>query len=398
MKLAGVPFYQANGNNYTPGRGRPVRKLTLHHSAGWENTLRYLWADPNRNGSSHFWVGNQANQIEQYVDTDDTAWCNGNWASNQESISVETRGDWRGYYDRATLDNLYTLMVKLLPHYPNLILEFHMDVSSTVTLCPADLKHKGYARAEFDRAVASFNTPKPPTPAPSVISYQAIIPKRIKLTRPANLWNFNFTEWAKAQAVKPYPAGEVVDVVAIATNSLGGKYYMTAYSYNNGAVRATNGFNVADCEDYVPQITQPPTVEQKWEPMLTPRKMRLTYACAVTDLDSMKETGAVIAVGTDIDLVELKTVSPGKVYARSKWARDNNKNWGILLERFTEVPATDPEPPREPVPEPPIDVDPTVPGNGDPGVIEKTTVIEFLLSLVKAIMDFIGKLNPLKKG
>jgi N-acetylmuramoyl-L-alanine amidase. len=164
MKLAGVPFYQANGNNYTPGRGRPVRKLTIHHSAGWENTLRYLWADPNRNGSSHFWVGNQPNQIEQYVDTDDTAWCNGNWASNQESISVETRGDWRGYYDRATLDNLYTLMVKLLPHYPNLILEFHMDVSSTVTLCPADLKHKGYARAEFDRAVASFNTPKPPTP------------------------------------------------------------------------------------------------------------------------------------------------------------------------------------------------------------------------------------------
>ena len=111
MKIAGVPFYQANINNYTPGRTRPIRKLTIHHSAGWENTLRYLWADPNRNGSSHFWVGNQPNQIEQYVDTADTAWTNGNWNSNCESITVETRGDWRGYYDQPTLDNLYALMV-----------------------------------------------------------------------------------------------------------------------------------------------------------------------------------------------------------------------------------------------------------------------------------------------
>lgn len=389
MKISGVPFYQANGNNYQVGRGRPIRKLTIHHSAGWENTLRYLWADPNRNGSSTFWVGNQPNQIEQYVDTNDTPYTNGNWASNQESITVETRGDWRGYYDQQTLNNLYSLMVKLLPHYPQLILEFHMDVSNTVTLCPADLKHKGYAKAEFDKAVASFNTPKPPTPVPSVISYQAIAPKRVKLIRATNLWDFNFTTWASAKAVKPYNAGDVIDVVAIATNALGGKYYMTAYSYNNGAVRATNGFNTADCEDYVPVITQPPTVEQKWEPMATPRKMRLAVASRVMDLDKMEEFGDTVAIGTDIDLVELKTVSPGKVYARSKWSKDNNKNWGIELSRFTEVPTPvpTPEPPREPVPEPPIDVDPTTPGNGD--VVSRLNALE---KIVKLITDFLDKI------
>lgn len=389
MKISGVPFYQANGNNYQVGRGRPIRKLTIHHSAGWENTLRYLWADPNRNGSSTFWVGNQPNQIEQYVDTNDTPYTNGNWASNQESITVETRGDWRGYYDQQTLNNLYSLMVKLLPHYPQLILEFHMDVSNTVTLCPADLKHKGYAKAEFDKAVASFNTPTPPTPVPSVISYQAITPKRVKLIRAANLWDFNFTTWSSAKSVKPYNAGDVIDVVAIATNTLGGKYYMTAYSYNNGAVRATNGFNTADCEDYVPVITQPPTVEQKWEPMATPRKMRLAVASRVMDLDKMEEFGDTVAIGTDIDLVELKTVSPGKVYARSKWSKDNNKNWGIELSRFTEVPTPvpTPEPPREPVPEPPIDVDPTTPGNGD--VVSRLNALE---KIVKLITDFLDKI------
>lgn len=387
MRIPGIPFYQANINNYTPGRNRPIRKLTVHHSAGWENTLRYLWGDPNRNGSSTFWVGNQPGQMEQYVDTDDTPWTNANFASNSESLTVEVRGDWRGYYDRGTLDNLYTLMIKLLPIWPDLILEFHMDVSTTFTLCPADLKHKGYAKAEFDRAVAAVSKPPATTPPASAITYEPITPKRVKLVRAANLWNFNFTDWQKAQAIESFPENHNVDVVAIATNALGGKYYMTSYSYNNGAIRATNGFNIKDCVDYVPQITQPPTVEQKWEPMLNPRKMRLVVASLVTDLDTMKEFGTTVAVGTDIELVELKTVSPGKVYARSKWSKDNNKNWGILLERFTEVPSTAPEPPREPVPEPPLDVDPNKPSDSD--VIERLNALE---KLVKLIVDFLDKI------
>lgn len=390
MKLAGVPFYQANANNYARGRVRPIRKLTIHHSAGWEATLRYLWADPNRNASSTFWVGNLLNQIEQYVDTDDTPYTNGNYDSNSESLTVETRGDWRGYYDRGTLDNLFKLMTMLLPHYPNLILEFHMDVSRSVTLCPADLKHKGYARAEFDRAVAQFNQPAPtPTPPVSKITYEAITPKRVKLIRAANLWNFNFTDWQSAQAVKPYNAGDVIDVVAVATNQLGGKYYMTAYSFNNGAVRSTNGFNIKDCEDYAPVITQPPTVEEKWEPMQTPRKMRLVYAVKVYDLDKRAEIGDTIPAETDVDLVELKTIREGantRVYARSKWARDNGKNWGIALDQFKEVPATTPEPPREPIPEPPIDTDPETPGTGDVPAEQLNVIIKIL----KAIANFFG--------
>lgn len=382
MKLPGVAFYQAAATNYTKGRNRPIKKLTVHHSAGWESTLRYLWADPNRNGSSTFWVGNLPGQIEQYVDTDDTPWTNGNFSSNSESLTVETRGDWRGYYDRGTLDNLYTLMMKLLPIWPNLVLEFHMDVSNTVTLCPADLKHKGYAKAEFDKAVAQLNKPVPPVQA--AISYQKIAPKRIKLVRATSLWNFNFTDWSKAQSIQPYQAGTVIDVVAIATNSLGGKYYMTAYSYNEGAIRATNGFNTKDCEDYVAQITQQPTVAPKWEPMATPRKMRTVYDTYVYDLDTMKAQGSAIPKGTDIDLVEKKTLANNKMYLRSKWAKENNKNWGIAIDQLEEI---KPDVPREPIAEPPINTNPNVPTMAD---IDKR--LNALEKIVKLITDFLDKI------
>jgi len=388
MRIPGIPFYQAASTNYTPGREAPVDRICVHHSAGWENTLRYLWADPNRNGSSHFWVGNQPGQIEQYVDTDDTAWCNGNWPSNVRSITIETRGDWRGYYDQQTLDNLETLFVHLRKMYPNAYITYHkveIDKSRYPggTACPADLQDKGYAKVEWDQAFAAINPPAP-TPTPTAIKYETITPKRIKLIRSSNLWNFNFTDWSKAQAVQPFPAGNLVDVVAIATNSVGGRYYMTSYSYNNGAIRATNGFNVVDCEDYVPQITLPPTVEPKWEAMDPPRKLRVAQPVSVVDLSTMQTQGSIIPVGTDIDIVEKQTMKDSVMYVRSKWARDNNKNWGIRMDHMAEI---KPDVPREPIPEPPLDVNPSVPGNSD--VVTRLNIIEKIL---KQITDFLDKI------
>jgi hypothetical protein len=50
------------------------------------------------------------------------------------------------------------------------------------------------------------------------------------------------------------------------------------------------------------------------------------------------------------------------------------------------VPATVPEPPREPVPEPPIVVDPETPTSNDV-IAEKLNVI---LKIIKAIANFFG--------
>lgn len=254
MKLSIATFYPAHSSNYTKGRPAPVDRITIHHTAGLEDTLRYLWGDPARNGSSHFYV--HPRYIEQYVDTDDTAWTNGSQPSNQRAVTIEVRGDWRnGYYDQAALDNLQKLLVELRKHYPNARITYHMDEVDKRyypggTLCPADLKHKGYAQRIWDKVTEILQpTPTPPT-VPNII-YRPITPKRVELIRAANLWNFSFTDWSKAKAVAPYPAGHTVDVVAEATNAVGGKYYMTAYSYDEGRIRATNGFNIADCKDHV---------------------------------------------------------------------------------------------------------------------------------------------------
>ena len=383
MRLPNITgYFQAARGNYQPGRGRPIRCFTVHHSAGWEQTLRYLWGDPARGASSTFYVSGSVR--EQYVDTDDTPYTNGNWPSNQESLTCEVRGDWRnGYYDQATLNNLTEVMYQCLKIWPGLVLTYHKDVSDKSTLCPADLKDKGYAAACWNNAkarIAKENAPAP-TPPPSKISYQKIAPKRIRLIRTANLWDFNFSDWSKAKAVKTYGAGELIDVVAIATNALGGKYYMTAYSYNEGAIRATNGFNVVDCEDWKPTPTQPaPAPKPTWVPMDNPRTMVAAVDLRIFDLDARAPVGDTIKAGTEIALVDKITDTDGKVYLRSKWSHDNKKNWGVLANQVTDVKPT----PPEPVPPKPIDTDPTKPGAGD---VE--TRLNALERLVKAIADFL---------
>ena len=255
MKLPNIPFYPAHWSNYTKGRTSPIRKFTIHHSAGWEDTLRYLWQNADRNASSTFWVGRTPGAIEQYVDTDDTQWTNGNFISNSESITVETRGDWRGYYDQVTLDNLTELMYRCLKIFPNLVLEFHMDVTSSSTLCPAELKNKGYAAACWQKAknrIAVENAPQVPA------GLRVDIPdKKVVLIRDANVWDMSFTSFANAKAVTALKAGTVIDVAGVYDHPLSSTdYYLSKWSWDNGK---NNGISKADCKDFVEPAPVDPT-------------------------------------------------------------------------------------------------------------------------------------------
>lgn len=83
-----VPAYTGN---YTKGRTKPVRCITVHHMAG-VNTAEgcgKIFQAVGRNGSSHYGIGYDG-RIGLYVDEADTAWTNSNWASNCESITIET--------------------------------------------------------------------------------------------------------------------------------------------------------------------------------------------------------------------------------------------------------------------------------------------------------------------
>ena len=273
MARLNVPFYQAHQNNYTPGRsGHSIKYFTVHHSAGWENSLRGLWQNPSRGGSSHLWVGNTKGAIEQYVDFNDTAWTNGNWTSNCESITCETRGDWRGYYDQTTLDNLSEAMYQCLKLYPNLALTFHQDVSSVYTLCPAELKHNGHALQAWNRAKERLEpAPAPvPTPKPALELVMIDIPNKIFVTtKDVQLWDLTFSKWTDAKGVKALPKGTQIEVSAVVDHPLGGRYLISEYSFSKGIF---NGVNVADVVEYKEPAkpVQPTPVEPEKPEVSTP--------------------------------------------------------------------------------------------------------------------------------
>lgn len=84
----------AHSSNYTPGRQRPLKAITIHHMAG-NLTIEQcgsLWQNPSRNGSSHYGIGSDG-RIACYVMEENTAWTNSNWNSNCESITIETAND-----------------------------------------------------------------------------------------------------------------------------------------------------------------------------------------------------------------------------------------------------------------------------------------------------------------
>lgn len=79
--------------------------------------------------------------------------------------------------------------------------------------------------------------------------------------------------------------------------------------------------------------------------------LRTKVQTNVIDLTSNKPTGTPIPTGTDIAFTAKKTVS-GVEYYRSKWATDNNKNWGVLASDLMEIPKPPVIPPK--VEQPPV--------------------------------------------
>lgn len=417
-----IPFYPAHSSNYTAGRNRPIKYITIHHMAGTPSTLRYLWADPLRNGSSTFAVF--PGKIEQYVRIGDTPWTNGNFASNSESITIETYGDWRGGRTYPVLDELKRLIKAIRQDIAVQGQTYHQDVSLKFTECPAQLR--AHAKRVWDEVTRELQAPAPaPKPKPSLITYKPISKRVVLLKYAANLWDFNFTDWAKARAVQGYPKGHAIEAVAIATNALGGKYYMTAYSYNGGKIRATNGFNVADCEEYVPPKPAPepkptPVPPKPGGPKVKYSRYDKPVVVETTRPDvklwdfNYNTWGDIsshpidtFAKGHEITIVGQAEHPLGGVYLMTEFSFGNadedgspHKTWGVNavdVKQIAEAPAPQPEPAPEPVPELPDDEGPSTAGPGD--LLEpepNETVLSWFerfwqTALGRAILDLLSK-------
>lgn len=115
-KLTNV-IVPASPKNYTKGRSSKITEITIHHMAGVMTAEQCgkLWQNPKRHGSSNYGIGKDG-RIGGYVDENNTAWCNSNWASNCRSISIETSndktgGDW--HVSDASLNSLIKLVADI---------------------------------------------------------------------------------------------------------------------------------------------------------------------------------------------------------------------------------------------------------------------------------------------
>lgn len=238
--------------NYSEGRqGTPVRRIAFHHVVGTAASAVSKFKSSASQTSAHFVVA--PTKIYCCVDTDNTAWTNGNWASNLESVTIEHEGDWRnGYRNDGVIEQSAKLVAWLRTIYPNATPIRHRDVAQTQ--CPGDLP----VEEIWNKATAILNPPKPTPVTPPATAIQITdIQNRVVVTKKdANLWDLNFNTWAEAKSVKVIPKGTEVEISAIAKHPLGSSYYMTEYSFAKGI---KNGINIVDCEEKpAPPVVTPP--------------------------------------------------------------------------------------------------------------------------------------------
>ena len=247
----------ASTNNYSKGRsGRKIEMITIHHMAGVLSAKRCgeLFQNPNRKASSNYGIGYDG-KIGLYVDEENTSWANSNWDANCKSVTIETSndktgGDW--HVGDVTLNSLIKLVADIAKrnNLGKLVkgknLTWHQMYAKTA--CPGP-----YLLSKLDYIVDEANKINEQVEPVTDLKIEKIDKKKIKLNKDTSLWNFDFAEWKDAKAVKNYEKGTVIeDIVAVVTNALGGKYYMTEYSYNNNI---HNGFNIVDCEEVIENIT-----------------------------------------------------------------------------------------------------------------------------------------------
>lgn len=179
----------ANTQNYTAGREKPIRCITIHHMAGVMSASECgnVFASP-RSASAHYGVGNDGS-VGVYVEEENTAWANANWASNSESIAIEVSNSIRGG-EWPVGDTAYNKTIELVAdiakrnNLGTLVagqnLTWHSMFSATT--CPGDYLRARIAdianKANKINELAESDTKLDPTPpkvdAPTIESNQEV--------------------------------------------------------------------------------------------------------------------------------------------------------------------------------------------------------------------------------
>lgn len=166
----------ASETNFTYGRPGGINAVTVHHMAGVNSAegCGYIFQNPNRGGSSHYGIGVDG-EIGVYVEEENTAWTNSNWASNCESVTIEfSNSSLGGEYpvSDATLNSGIKLIADIAKRnglgtlVPGENLTWHSMFAATS--CPGDYlrARMQYIADEANKINGSQPAPEPPAPAP----------------------------------------------------------------------------------------------------------------------------------------------------------------------------------------------------------------------------------------
>lgn len=92
MSNSSLVNYRAWSPNYDSRGGVAIRDITIHHMAGNLSIETCGSVFRSRPASAHYGIGSDG-RIGQYVDEAYAAWANGNFASNQRSVTIELAND-----------------------------------------------------------------------------------------------------------------------------------------------------------------------------------------------------------------------------------------------------------------------------------------------------------------
>lgn len=187
------------------------------------------------------------------VSPDNVAWTSSN--GNSTTIGVEGSP----HFTEAYYKKLGWLHDQLEQRYgKTLAIYVHFEWQAGTTCSPlVKQKIRDYANQWKAERNQPAPTPAPVTPPSNntvTLKISDITNKKVRLIKDTNLWDLAFKTWGEAKSVKTLPAGTIVEVSALAEHPLGGKYYLSEYSYSRGV---GNGINVKDCEDYVDPVAPP---------------------------------------------------------------------------------------------------------------------------------------------
>lgn len=190
LATVSVPAYTGN---YTRGRSAKIRCITIHHMAGVNSAAGCgrIFQAVGRNGSAHYGIGVNG-EIGVYVEEENTAWTNSNWASNCESVTIEnsnssTGGDWP--VSDATLNSCIKLVADIAKRnglgtlVPGQNLTWHSMFAATT--CPGNyLRARMQYIADEANKINGGSTPTPtPTPTPAADGFKVgdkVTPKEYK--------------------------------------------------------------------------------------------------------------------------------------------------------------------------------------------------------------------------